>query len=335
MLSQITNKHIAIIGTGALASLFAAKLSQVSNVSMVGTWQAQIDAINRNGITVFEQTGRSKNYQVSAVHAGHLPHDTPPADVAIVLVKSYQTAQAAERISAVLKPGGTVLSLQNGLGNEETLESALPDQQISCGITMQGGNIPALATVNHAGNGATVIDDQPFLEPVVELLKAAGIPVLSPKEHGVGTIDEAIWGKLILNAAINPLTALLGQPNGFLADDPTAERLCRATAREAAEVAILEEAWSKEKLKEAEDSAVRVARLTAPNRSSMLQDVSRGGRTEIESICGEIVKRGKKHGMATPINQKWLGLIQKVEQSGEGTAGESVYSTDKLREVLE
>ncbi len=334
MLSQFSDQRIAIIGTGALASLFAARLSQVATTFMIGTWQAQIDAINQAGITVAGQDKQQEIYQVLALHAGHLPHDLPPADVAIVLVKSYQTARAAERISAVLKPSGIVLSLQNGLGNKEILESALPDHHISCGITMQGGNIPALATVNHAGNGAAVIDDQPFLEPVIEMLKTAGLPVLTPAEYGSKSIDEAIWGKLIINAAINPLTALLGQPNGFLADDPTAERLCRATAREAAGVAVLEGAWAKEKLDEAEESAVHVARLTAPNRSSMLQDVSRGGRTEIESICGEIVKRGKQHGVETPINQIWLELIQAVEKIEGGTAGEQVYSAGELKRFL-
>ena len=224
---------IAVIGTGALACLFGARLSLVADVTLVGSWQAQINAINQNGLAVRELSGKEQRFQVKALS---YPFDEQlEADFALVLVKSYQTAEASLRVRDCIKPNGVTLSLQNGMGNQEKLLATLPFHMVSSGSTMQGANIDPnkLGVVTHAGNGTTIIDDKPFLAEFKELLKTAGLPVQTFREQGAASIKTVLWCKLIVNAAINPLTALLGRPNGFLATDPAARELAIATAREA------------------------------------------------------------------------------------------------------
>lgn len=322
---------IAVIGTGALACLFGARLSHVADVTLVGSWQAQIDAINKQGVTVRELSGKESTFPVKA---RSYPFDEQfKADFALVLVKSYQTADAAARVQDCIKPNGVTLSLQNGMGNQETLLATLPFHMVSSGSTMQGANIDRarLATVTHAGNGVSVIDDKPFLAEFKMLLEAAGLPIETYHEQGAASIQAVLWRKLIVNAAINPLTALLGQPNGFLASDPAAKRLTIATAREAAHIAQLEGEWPAEQ--PADLLGIEVAEITAPNRSSMLQDVSRGGRTEIEAICGEVVRRAERLGEQAPINRLWLKLVKEIEASG-ATGGRPIYSAGELLSLL-
>ena len=117
-----------------------------------------------------------------------------------------------------------------------------------------------------------------------------------------------IWQKLIINSAINPLTALLRVPNGQLLERPTARELLHALARETAAVA------SAEKVRLASADTVRmvedVARRTAVNHSSMFQDVQRGAPTEIDAICGAVTRAGQRHGIPTPINRACWQLVQ-------------------------
>ncbi|MEM8863617.1 MAG: 2-dehydropantoate 2-reductase, partial [Chloroflexota bacterium] len=133
--------NIAIIGTGALACLFGARLSQVANVVLVGSWREQIDAINNHGLIINEMSGDKNNFKLSAALFPEDVPSIPKADYALVLVKSYQTTAAAHRIKHIIKPNGVILSLQNGLGNQEKLLQALPFHMVSSGITMQGANV--------------------------------------------------------------------------------------------------------------------------------------------------------------------------------------------------
>ena len=320
---------IVVIGTGALACIFAARLSAVANIHIIGSWRAQLQAINARGITVHELDGTKTCVSASA---SCFPKQVAPraADYVIVLVKSFQSSEAIERINSCLKPDTVVLTLQNGLGNLEQLRDGLPDHYISAGVTMQGANINGLATAVHAGNGQTVIDVSPRLAGLIELLNAAHIPTQNAKQAGAVAINEVLWRKLIINSAVNPLTALLGQPNGYLATNDTARNLSEATSMETAQIAMLEGAWSHTTSADAAALTTNAARVTAANRSSMLQDISRGNRTEIAAICGEVVRRARMHGRAAPYNELWLTLIQQAEKVNSGSGGEPLFSIDEL-----
>lgn len=325
-------KSIVIIGTGALACLFAVRLSAVARVHLVGSWQPQIDSINEHGITIVSLDGSATVTRVAASAFSCLP-DNITADFAIVLVKSYQTTAAIERVRLIAKKDTTVVTLQNGLGNLERITDGLPELHVSAGITMQGANITGLSHVTHAGNGATIVADDPALQQLVELLNIAGIPTETPA--GVTrSVDAVLWRKLIINTAVNPITALTGQCNGFLADNKLARQLSEATALESFAVARAEGVWENHiathTTGDAAEWVTEAARVTAENRSSMLQDISRGGRTEIEAMCGEVVARAKKYSCAVPLNTLWLQLVQKAEKNAGGSRGLPLYQIDEL-----
>lgn len=330
-------QKVAIIGTGSLACIFAARLCRVADVTMTGSWQMQVDAINRSGLTVMELDGSTSTATIDAcLH--HQLSGVAKADIVLVLVKSYQTQAAVERIRPFLKARTVVLTLQNGLGHQQTLQSALPDHIVSAGVTMQGSNLAGVGRVVHAGNGATIVDEA--LTGAIGLLRSAQIPVQTPAASNAASIDEAIWRKLIINSAVNPLTALLGQTNGFLAVDSKARQLCEATAIETARVAIAAGVWPEQGADAAASLVTAAAQTTSANRSSMLQDISRGNRTEIDSICGQVVLHAQQCGVVAPYNALWLQLVQAAEakfadaKAGavkrQGSEGRPLYDLDTL-----
>jgi 2-dehydropantoate 2-reductase len=142
---------------------------------------------------------------------------------------------------------------------------------------------------------------------IVSYLRGAGF--------AVQLVEDArpyIWGKTAINAAINPLTALLGVPNGYLVEHPSVMMLMQATAREAQKVA--EVSGVVLPYADAGLEAIKIARATRHNRSSMLQDIERGSQTEIDVICGAICLAGRKAGVETPYNQRLLLAVKALEQ---------------------
>jgi 2-dehydropantoate 2-reductase len=226
---------------------------------------------------------------------------------ALVLVKSWQTERAAEQLSRCLAPDGVALTLQNGLGNREALVDALGAERVALGVTTTGATLVGPGRVRPGGEGTTSLGEHPRLEPLANLLRQAGFGVES-----VVSADDLLWSKLVINAAINPLTALLQCPNGELVTRPAARSLMAAAAREAADVA---QACGRG-LTYSDPAAVSedVARRTASNHSSMFQDVQRGAPTEIDAICGAIVAAGEAHSVPTPLNRTLWLLVQALVQ---------------------
>ena len=172
------------------------------------------------------------------------------------------------------------------------------------------------------------------MHDLYKLFVSAKIPTQTPSDANIGSINEALWRKLAINTAINPLTALLGECNGFLADNEVARSLSQATTLETLEIAVAEGALPKDTTTNLKELATDVAKLSAKNRSSMFQDISRGSRTEIESMCGEVVRRAKKHGRSAPLNHLWLELIKKAEKNTKGSSGKSLYTIDDLTSLV-
>jgi 2-dehydropantoate 2-reductase len=230
------------------------------------------------------------------------------ARYALVLVKSWQTLRAARQLAECLAPAGVALTLQNGLGNRETLEEALGAERVALGVTTTGATLVRPGLVRPGGEGTTSLGAHPRLEPLVDLLRQAGFAT-----EVVPETDDLLWSKLVINAAINPLTALLHCPNGELMDRPSARVLMGAAAREAAGVA----AALGRHLTYADPVAVaeEVACRTAVNHSSMFQDVQRGAPTEIDAICGAIVAAGEECGVPVPVNRTlWLLVKASIEK---------------------
>jgi 2-dehydropantoate 2-reductase len=294
-------ESILLVGTGALATLFAARLSAAGHsISMLGTWKQGLQALRENGACIQEADGSESAYPV---HATDDPHEVSGAKFAIVLVKSWQTERVARQLKLALADDGHVLTLQNGLGNRETLVRDLGTGRVSLGVTTTGATLLGPGLVRTGGEGVVSIEQNEALDPLKMALKSSNF--------NLQVVDDAqslIWGKLVINAAINPLTALLQVPNGELLARPVTRRMMASLASETAEVAAAEHVHLpfSNPVSAAED----VARKTARNISSMYQDVRRGAPTEIDAICGAVTKRAEIHGIKTPYNRACWQLVR-------------------------
>ena len=312
--------HIAIWGVGALGSLFAGCLSSVAQVTMVGRWPEQIEAVRRHGLTIRHADGRESRSFPSITDD---PAALPPLDLVIVLVKSHQTAGIAPAIGRALHADGVAITLQNGVGNSETLAQAIGAERATQGTTAQGANFVAPGVVRHAGMGLTHIAVLParasLIETVIALLNQCGI-----ETHATDSADSLVWGKLAANAGLNPLTALLDAPNGELLTEPRRRRLLIAAAREVEAVAAA--LGIRLPYPDVAAQVQEVARVTGANISSMLQDVRRGALTEIDAMSGAVVRYGERTQVPTPVNAALLKMIR-ARENGQAIAAETVYQT--------
>jgi len=287
--------RVTFWGTGAMACFFAARfaLSGVARITMLGTWAEAIHAIRQKGICVEDATGT----RIADVDAEFYDATVPPADLAIVLVKSWQTPRVAGLLEKNLQPGGVALSLQNGLGNIEALGG-----RAFAGVTFEGATLICPGHVAHRGNGTTHIA---VPEPVVELFRSAGFETY---RCAPAKVESLTWGKLAINCGINALTALYGVRNGELLKQRSVAALMEKATLECAAVARargVELPYA--------DPAVEVretARRTAGNMSSMLMDVLRGAPTECDAINGAVVREGNRLGIPVPVNEAlWRAIL--------------------------
>lgn len=295
---------LLIIGTGALATLFAARLSSAGlDVTLLGTWPQGLAALGKDGARVDGATG----LQVRAINN---PLDCQGMKYALVLVKAWQTERAANQLAICLRADGLAVTLQNGLGNDEILAGILGRSRVGRGVTTMGATLIAPGLVHLGGEGPVTLEAHPRLASLQEFLRVA--------DFDIRTVEDAqplIWGKLVVNAAINPLTALLQVKNGGLLENPTARILMGELAGEAASVA---EAYKIIlPLSHPDSAAEDVARRSADNMSSMLQDILRGAQTEVDAINGKIVQLGEKKNIPVPVNRAiWL-LVKALSVRGK------------------
>jgi 2-dehydropantoate 2-reductase len=287
--------RVFLFGTGAMSSLFAARFAGAADVTLLGTWVEAIDAIRRRGILLEDSSGS----HAIQVNVGYLGAELDPADLAIILVKSWQTEQVAKYLSRHLTPEGIAITLQNGLGNLELLgKKAFP------GSTAEGATLIGPGHVRAGGSGPTHMVAP---EWTIELFRSAGFECYGCKP------DEAeglLWGKLVVSCGINAMTALLRVPNGELLKTPSAADPMICAAEECAAVA-----QGRGVRLPFPDPAARVREVagkTASNLSSMLQDVLRGARTECDAINGAIAAEGRRLGIPTPVNDILWRLVQAV-----------------------
>jgi 2-dehydropantoate 2-reductase len=299
---------IAILGAGAMGTLFGAKLSPLADVWLVDPWAAHVQAMHRDGLHLIELDGTEAVIPVQAT--------TDPAavggevDLAIIFVKSHQTAEAARWARPLLKPDGLALTLQNGLGNLEAIAVELGPGRAVQGVTAHGATLVEPGRVRHAGQGATHMATRPAitvqLTGISTLFEQAGF-----ETHLSDNLDSLLWGKLIINVGINALTGILRVPNGLLAEVEPATALMATAVDEAVQVARAKGVTLP--YDDPQERVKAVAIATGPNRSSMLSDVLRGVPTEIDVINGAIVREGASLGIQTPINQTLVWLIKAIE----------------------
>ncbi len=302
---------IAIVGAGAMGCLYGARLSTLeqNKVYLLDVWQDHLDAMNQYGIQM-EEDGQFQTYK--KIKACSKAEDIGPVDLAIIFVKSTMTKDAVKANKALLGGNTMVLTLQNGLGNVDAICEEVSPNNVLAGTTAHGATMLGPGKMKHAGKGKTIIGE---LSGVITQ-RAQGIATMFC-EAGLDTdtSDNAIgliWGKLLSNVGLNALTAITGLLNGQILDYPETEELMALAVLEAKAVA------DAKGIKLSYEDAVEHTRAlcigTAPNRSSMLQDVTSGRKTEIDMINGAIVREGRALGIPTPTNLVLTNLIKTIEQ---------------------
>jgi 2-dehydropantoate 2-reductase len=296
---------ILIVGSGAMALLFGARLAASNHdVTLLGTWREGIEAVNRYGIRVEDDQGW-KSFPARGVTN---LSEAPPFKLALFLVKSWQTERAAKQLSSYMDADGIVLTLQNGLGNVEILSGILGDRLAVQGVTTCGATLIGPGIVRPGGEGIISVQAHPKLYPLIECLKLSGFSV-----QEVEDLAGMVWSKLIINVAINPITALLDVKNGQLLDNQASKEIMSLAAREAGAVAS---ALGVElNYEDPVSAAEAVAAATAGNISSMLQDIRRGSPTEIDALCGAVVRAGRSLNIETPVNEIMMLLIEAREKA--------------------
>jgi 2-dehydropantoate 2-reductase len=293
---------VLILGTGALGTLFGARLASAGvPVLMLGTWQAALAALNTRGARLSSADGRILTGVLKAVDD---PWQCRQIHYALVLVKSWQTARAARQLAACLPVDGLALTLQNGLGNDQLLAEVLGAERVAVGVTTTGAALLSPGLVQDGGSGQIDLDEHPRLEPLARLLEQAGFPV-----HIYADVRGLQWGKLAVNSAINPLTALENVPNGDLLRRPRLRRWLQMTALETGNVA--EALGIHLPFDDPAEAAQETARRTARNFSSMLQDLRRGAPTEIEAINGAVVRAAQAANLPAPRNRALLCQVRR------------------------
>ena len=233
--------------------------------------------------------------------------DEKPVDAAVVCVKTPGTPWAAEVAQHVVSRDGVLLTIQNGLGNYETLVAAVGEARVAVGVIYVGARLED-GKLWATGPGKVELGLPSRAEPrrALEALAAR----LAEGGMTVSVVEDAwtsVWRKVAVNAAMNPTTALLGYTNDELLADGAASRVADGLAAEVARVATATGVALTED--EARRAWREIATLTGANRSSMLQDVQARRATEIDAICGAVHREGERRGIAAPLNQAMTVLV--------------------------
>jgi 2-dehydropantoate 2-reductase len=280
-----------------MGCLYAARFAQSGiQTTLVDHRPDRAANLQRNGIRVEGASGtlQAKPNVSTTVPAGQ--------DIIVILTKSYATKDLK------LPAETPVLTLQNGLGNVETLCGMVGSARVLAGVSFEAATLIEEGAVRHVASGATHLGPWTSCSPetALQALRKAGFQTEITDAPG-----QTLWEKAAINAGINPLTALLDIPNGMLLNIPEARQLMRDLVVEAVKVASTEGYRFQHSLIEL---AEEVCQSTAENISSMLQDVRAHRRTEIDALSGEVIRRAQEAGLPVPRTRVVWQLVKSLEQ---------------------
>lgn len=301
---------IVIVGPGAIGCLFAAYLAKSKEeVWLLDKDKERAAKINEYGISV-EDSGACWHSKPKTTAN---PKDIGQADLILICVKSFHTKIAIEQISPLIGKETKILTLQNGIGNIEIISELAGDEKVMAGVTNEGATLIDIGKIRHAGRGETIIGSVDGKTPVQmrsirEIFNQVGLECKMSRD-----IKSLLWSKLIINVGINALSAITRLPNGKLIEHEGTKRILRDAVTEAARIA------KRKRIKLIFDDPLAkveaVCEGTQNNYSSMLQDILRKKRTEIDFINGVIVRLACELGIDVPTNKFLLDIVKTIESS--------------------
>jgi 2-dehydropantoate 2-reductase len=299
--------QITILGAGAMGMLYGGILSRNNQVVLIDVDQKRIEAINKEGIAITEQDGKTNTFRPEATTtcAG-----MEPPQLIIVFTKAMYSHSALSSIRGIIGPRTFVLSLQNGSGHEEVLLQFAPKERVVLGATQHNSSIISPAAIRHGGGGITYIGLlTKETEPLTAVAKAF-------EESGLKTvisdnIQKFIWNKMFLNVSASVLTAVLQVKMGYLLDNEYAQFLLERLTREAVAVA------NAKGLDFDYNSVIENNRKILENAreglTSIYADIRDGRKTEVDTISGAVVRAAKQAGVPVPTHECMVALIHALE----------------------
>lgn len=303
-------RRIAVIGAGAMGSLFAARIAEHGrDVVLVDVDRARLATLGERGIRLVDDSG-DRTIAIETSIAADLGDDV---DLAIVLTKSRHTAAAVASIAHLDAGGTSVLTLQNGLGNPEAIAEHFAARRVVKGMAalpadLANENEVRTGGVAHLEVGPLVDEGQGLASAVADLLAESGFDARLSD-----AVDVAIWEKIAFNAALNPLAAVTRLANGGL-DAAPGRRIAEAIVDEVVATAHASGVdVDRPRILAAVDVALTQHRQ---HEASMLQDLRAGRATEIDALNVAIADRAAATGVATPVTQTLADLTRLVEGAG-------------------
>ncbi|GKQ55150.1 ketopantoate reductase family protein [Bradyrhizobium sp. Ce-3] len=305
---QLQQHRIAILGSGAMGSLFGGCLFEGgSDVTLIDLNIPHVEAIRMHGLELSTDSGR-RFIRVPAL----LPHEvTTTFDLIIVFTKAMHTTTALSAVRSCIGPGTVLLSLQNGLDNKLALTAFARPQNVLIGMTTYPADLVAPGHVGSHGTGvarlaAIAEPAAPILAQLPDLLARGGLNATVDPQ-----VETAIWEKVAFNAALNTLCALTRSTVGEIGRDPITRGLAIAIAAEVCKTAIA--CGFAVNHSHVEQTLASAMHHHTGHKPSMLQDVLAGKPTEIEAICGTVVGHARQRGISTPITDTVLTLIRHID----------------------
>jgi 2-dehydropantoate 2-reductase len=304
--------RVAVIGAGALGSVFGALLHEAGiDTVLIERDKKCVELVQREGLNLEGVSGD----RIVHLNMVQDPARIEKADLALVMVKAYDTEAAIPTIAAAIKDEAAVLTLQNGVGSFEILERAFPSRAL-LGTTTVGAMTVGANSFRHTGFGDTALGEpEPMVseraDAIARLLNGARLGKAYATDNAMGSV----WSKLILNCAINPTGALLRLRNGDIPRSPQGERLMGEIVDEC--VSVIKRKGIKLLFDEPGKKALEVCASTSGNINSMFQDILAGRRTEVDFINGAIAREGKALGVAVKVNETMALMIKALESTAD------------------
>lgn len=302
--------RILVIGAGAMGSIYGARLSVHDEVTLIDTNSTLVDKINKDGVILEEAGVEQVFHPAAAVSVAGLGK----MDLVILFTKSLYSDAALKAASPAFGPDTYILTLQNGMGHEEVLSHYVDLDHVLIGTTEDNGRVVEAAHVHHGGTGVTNIGlgkgrDDVMRSRLEASFKAAGFKPVFHED-----IRQLVWDKLMVNATLSALTAILQCDIHYIASDSYAWSLCSAMIDECVMTACGEGLSF-----DVEEVRKRVHSLSVNDRggrTSIMMDIKNGRKTEVDSITGAVVRVAHSHGLCVPHLEMALSLIHALEGRG-------------------
>jgi len=300
--------RIAVVGAGAVGCYYGGLLARAgAPVALIGRAR-HVDAMRRAGLTL-EIAGVREQVPVTAATDVAAVAD---AGVVLVCVKSGDTEPSARAMAPHLAPGAIVVSLQNGVDNARRMRPLLAAQVLAC-VVYVGCEMAGPGHVRHMGRGDLVIGGAPgnaadadAARAVAALFVRAGVPCTVSAD-----IDADLWGKLIVNCAYNPLSALTRLQYGPMTASPWSREVMPQVVAEA--IAVAQADGVRLPTEGLLERVLALGSAMPGQISSTAQDIGQGKVTEIDALNGYVARRGEALGVHTPVNRTLHALVKLLE----------------------